>query len=60
MTFREMEKVIKADGWSLVKVSGSHHHYTHKTKPGKVTIPRHSGDLNPRVVQSIYKQAGLK
>ncbi|MFV0414171.1 MAG: type II toxin-antitoxin system HicA family toxin [Oscillospiraceae bacterium] len=60
MTFRDMEKIIKADGWQLVKVQGSHHHYRHSTKPGKVTIPKHSGDIPKMVVNSIKKQAGLK
>jgi len=59
MTFRQVEKIIKADGWVKVKIVGSHHHYKHSTKPGKVTIPFHSGDLNPIVVRSILKQAGL-
>lgn len=29
-------------------------------KPGKVTIPNHSGDLDKKTVHSILKQAGLK
>jgi predicted nucleotidyltransferase component of viral defense system len=29
-------------------------------KPGKVTIPHHQGDLPKRVMNSIFKQAGLK
>ncbi len=29
------------------------------TKPGKITIPEHGGDLNPDTVKSIMKQAGL-
>nr|WP_253184886.1 type II toxin-antitoxin system HicA family toxin [Megasphaera cerevisiae] len=31
----------------------------HPTKPGKVTIPNHSGDLDSRTVASILKQAEL-
>jgi predicted RNA binding protein YcfA (HicA-like mRNA interferase family) len=60
MTFREAEKMVTDDGWFLVKIQGSHHHYEHKTKPGKVTIPKHSGDIPQMVVNSIRKQAGLK
>ena len=29
------------------------------TKPGKITIPEHGGDLNPDTIKSIMKQAGL-
>ncbi|MDR1616331.1 MAG: type II toxin-antitoxin system HicA family toxin, partial [Syntrophomonadaceae bacterium] len=32
------------DGWTLKTIKGSHHQYVHPTKPGKVTIPCHSGD----------------
>ena len=59
MTFREIEKIIKKDGWYLKNVRGSHHHYKHPTKSGKVTIPYCIGDLDPKTVKSIFQQAGL-
>lgn len=60
MTFREIEKIITADGWRKKKSSaGSHQQYIHPTKPGKVTIPKHNGDLDARTVKSILRQAGL-
>lgn len=57
---RELEKIILADGWYLVKQVGSHRQYRHPEKPGKVTIPFHPGDIHPNTVRSILKQAGLK
>ena len=62
MTPREMEAKIVADGWRLVKIDGSHHHYKHPQKSGKVTIPFHTKpkDLDKKNVRSILKQAGLK
>lgn len=60
MTFRELEKILKKDGWFFSKAVGSHHHYLHHTKKGKVTIPKHSGDLKKKTALSILKQAGLK
>ena len=39
MTFREIERLVKNDGWFLDTIEGSHYHYKHKTKSGKVTIP---------------------
>lgn len=59
MKFREIEKIILADGWQFKKAKGSHHHYIHPAKPGKVTIPNHPGDLDPQTIKSIMKQAGL-
>ncbi|MDR3278770.1 MAG: type II toxin-antitoxin system HicA family toxin [Oscillospiraceae bacterium] len=38
---------------------GSHYQYVHPTKPGKVTIPFHPGDIAPIIIKSILKQAGL-
>lgn len=56
----EMEKIIKKDGRILKASKGSHRHYVHPQKQGKVTIPFHAGDLNYITVKSILKQAGLK
>lgn len=59
MRFREIEKIILADGWQRKKTTGSHYSYIHPSKPGKVSIPNHPGDLDPRTIKSILKQAGL-
>ena len=56
----EMEKLILADGWIFKSQTGSHRHYIHPTKPGKVTIPFHSKELPKGTENSILKQAGLK
>lgn len=61
MTFKDMEKLIKKDGWKLQAVEGFHYHYVHSFKKGKVTIPFHGNKDFPQfVVKSILKQAGLK
>lgn len=60
MKFREIETILLKDGWSLKGIKGSHNQYIHPTKKGKVTIPKHGGDLDIKTVNSILKQAGLK
>ena len=60
MTFKEVEKLIKNDGWIYEYARGSHFHYSHPTKKGKVVIPNHKGDIPKGTVNSILKQAGLK
>lgn len=45
MTFKELEKLLKADGWVLKDTRGSHFQYTNPNKPGKVTVPNHKGDI---------------
>ena len=54
------EKIIEADGWVYKNSRGSHDHYIHPTKSGKVTIPNHRGDLDIRTAKSILQQAGLR
>ena len=56
---RDMEKLILKDGWIFKSQEGSHRHYVHPEKPGKVTIPFHSKELGIAVERSIRKQAGL-
>jgi predicted RNA binding protein YcfA (HicA-like mRNA interferase family) len=58
--FQEIERMILNDGWNLKAVKGSHYQYVHPSKPGKVTIPYHTGDIAPVIIKSILKQAGIK
>lgn len=60
MRYREIRKIVENDGWIYKNTKGSHDHFIHPTKSGKVTIPNHSGDLDATTVKSILKQAGLK
>lgn len=60
MRAREAEKLLQNDGWYFIKQVGSHKHYKHPLKSGKVTIPFHSGDIDKGTFDSILKQAGLK
>ncbi|EMC7769100.1 type II toxin-antitoxin system HicA family toxin [Acinetobacter baumannii] len=55
----DLIKMIEADAWYEVRVSGSHHHFKHPTKKGLVTIPHPKKDLPNGTVKSILKQAGL-
>ena len=59
MKFKELEKLLRQDGWYLKNVTGSHYQYVHTSKPGKVTIPNHPGDLDPKTAKSVLRQAGL-
>ncbi|SQC33094.1 YcfA-like protein [Kluyvera cryocrescens] len=59
MDSRTLIAEIKADGWRLIRVNGSHHHFTHPTKPGLVTIPHPKKELPIGTVKSIRKQAGI-
>ena len=61
MKVRDILKMIQADGWVLKNQRGSHQHFVHPTKPGKVTVSGHLPDeVAPGTEKSIMKQAGLK
>ena len=58
---REAIRMVRRDGWYHVRTRGSHRHYKHPRKLGKVTIAGHPGqDLSKEMYDSILKQAGLK
>jgi predicted RNA binding protein YcfA (HicA-like mRNA interferase family) len=57
---RDLIRELEADGWRYIGATGSHRHFKHPTKPGKVTVPDPKRDLHPKTVRSIYRQAGLK
>jgi predicted RNA binding protein YcfA (HicA-like mRNA interferase family) len=58
---REVIRLLENDGWYLIATRGSHRQYKHDTQKGRVTVPgKMSGDLHPKTLDSILKQAGLK
>jgi len=56
---RKLIDMIQRAGWVLVGTSGSHHHFKHPSKPGKLTVPHPKRDLPLGTARSILKQAGL-
>jgi predicted RNA binding protein YcfA (HicA-like mRNA interferase family) len=40
--------------------TGSHPHFKHPTKPGKVTVPHPKKDLPLKTIKSIEKASGVK
>ena len=55
----ELEREIMKDGWYFVSQEGSHKHYKHPIKKGKVTITFHARELSTIVERSVKRQAGL-
>lgn len=50
---------LKAAGWVLDRVRGSHHVFKHSIRSGHVVVPHPKKDLGPGLVAAIRKQAGL-
>lgn len=59
---KEVIKILKANGWVLLRVRGSHNYFVNPNKKefGKITVPHPKKDLPAKTVESIFKQAGLK
>lgn len=59
MNSAELIRRLERDGWVLRGVKGSHHIYTHPSRPGHVSVPHLKKDLGVGLVQKLLKQAGL-
>ena len=60
MNSSKLIRMLEDDGWKLKRITGSHHHFNHPTKPGLVTVPHPKKDLPIGTENSIKRQAGLK
>ena len=61
MKVGELIRLLKDDGWTLIRTKGSHRQFKNPDKPGTVTVAgKPSLDVPPGTLSSILKQAGLK
>ncbi|MCL2276404.1 MAG: type II toxin-antitoxin system HicA family toxin [Treponema sp.] len=59
MTAKEIMKILKTNGWELVRVSGSHYVFD-KQGCRPVTVPFH-GNIDLGILgKRVLKQAGIK
>ncbi|MEV2353615.1 type II toxin-antitoxin system HicA family toxin [Paenibacillus larvae] len=56
ITFEEIVKVLNHNGYILVRVNGSHHHFRHKAGD-LITIPKHH-PLKAAYVRDVLKRIG--
>jgi predicted RNA binding protein YcfA (HicA-like mRNA interferase family) len=59
---RELIRLLERNGWRVVRVSGSHHHFAKEGERNIVTVPVHAfgRDVPPGLLYSILKVAGIK
>ncbi len=55
---KQVLQLVRSLGWYFDTQKGSHKHYKHPSKKGKITIPDH-GDLDIGTLKSIFGQAGI-
>jgi predicted RNA binding protein YcfA (HicA-like mRNA interferase family) len=53
-------RALEQDGWYQVGQTGSHVHFKHDTKKGKITVPHPVKDLPIGTLKSIEKASGVK
>lgn len=58
MKSRDIIKRLKADGWTLVRVKGDHHHFKKAGYAHLVTVPHPNKDIATGTLRSIFRQAG--
>lgn len=51
---------LKANGWALIRIKGSHHTFKHDGVPYLITVPHPRKDLPPGLLRCIERQSGLK
>jgi predicted RNA binding protein YcfA (HicA-like mRNA interferase family) len=56
----EVIRLIKAAGWVLARIKGSHHHFKRSGTPGIVTVPHPKKEIPIGTLKSIEKQSGVK
>lgn len=59
MQSRELIKELEANGWTLIRIKGSHHIFRHPDKKLSIPVPHPKKDLPSGTVRAIRKQAGL-
>jgi predicted RNA binding protein YcfA (HicA-like mRNA interferase family) len=61
MRVRDLIKLLEANGWRQVRMSGSHRQFHHSVKRGTVTVSGNMrADIPPGTLSKVLKQAGLE
>jgi predicted RNA binding protein YcfA (HicA-like mRNA interferase family) len=60
MSGKELAKLLEANGWTLLRIQGSHHIYGKEDNPSRISIPIHRNrDLKIGLLRSLLKTAAL-
>lgn len=60
MRFREIDKLLRKNGWCPVRSKGSHQQYQKDGINKTLTVPNHPGDIPFFVVKNVLKGAGIE
>jgi predicted RNA binding protein YcfA (HicA-like mRNA interferase family)/predicted RNase H-like HicB family nuclease len=57
---RDIVRRLEREGWTLVRITGSHHVFKSPISGETVVVPHPKKDLGKGLVHAIYKGAGLR
>jgi predicted RNA binding protein YcfA (HicA-like mRNA interferase family) len=57
---RDIIRRLEREGWTLVRVTGSHHVFKNPVSGETLVVPHPKKDLGKGLVRAIYKGAGWK
>jgi predicted RNA binding protein YcfA (HicA-like mRNA interferase family) len=57
---RDIVRRLEGEGWTLVRITGSHHVFKSPVSGRTVVVPHPKKDLGKGLVHAIYKGAGWK
>jgi predicted RNA binding protein YcfA (HicA-like mRNA interferase family) len=57
---RDIIRRLEREGWTCVRVTGSHHVFKNPVSEEPVVVPHPKKDLGKGLVRAIYKRAGWK
>jgi len=57
---RKLIKLLKENGWTLDRISGSHHIFEHPDFDRPIPVPHPRKDIATGTVRAILRQAKLK
>lgn len=61
MKSNELIRILKRDGWVIIRQSGSHLIMKHSSKSGQLVLPDHgSNEVGKGLENKILKDAGIK
>lgn len=59
--YSELFRILKKDGWYIIRQRGSHVLMQHPVKKGLLLIPYHAGkEVKKALLRSILRHAGIK
>jgi len=57
---KDLARLLRANGWSLQRIQGSHHIYTKPGSPVRISVPIHGNEsLKSGLQRHLMKLAGL-